>query len=372
MPAPRVLVLNAGSSSLKLALYDGDARLTRGTVDRIAPGDAAGALDSVLERLEPHGGLKALAAVGHRIVHGGATFTAPTRLDDRALDELRRLEPLDPDHLPAELAIVRALRDRAPDLPQIGCFDTAFHATTPRVARLLAIPRRFEARGVRRYGFHGLSYQFQLEELARVGGPAAARGRVVMAHLGSGSSLAATRDGQCVDTTMGFTPNSGVPMATRSGDIDAGLVAFLLRDEGLTAAALDAMLTRESGLFGVSGVSADMRDLLAREATDAACADAVALYCHGIRKAIGALAATVDGLDTLVFAAGIGENAPVVRARVCAGLAHLGVVLDDARNAASAAVISADTSACTVRIVRTDEEIIIARETLRLLLGESP
>ena len=372
MPAPRVLVLNAGSSSLKFGLFDGDARIARGTIDRIGPGDAAAALGTVLERLEPHGGVKALAAVGHRIVHGGNVFTAPTRLDERALEQLHRLEPLDPDHLPAELSIVRAVRDRAPGLPQVGCFDTAFHASMPRVARLLAIPRRFEARGVRRYGFHGLSYQYQLEELARLGGEATARGRVVLAHLGSGSSLAAVRDGQCVDTTMGFTPNSGVPMGTRSGDVDAGLAAYLLRAECLGAAQLDAMLSKESGLLGLSGVSGDMRDLLAREASDLACADAVALYCASVRKAIGALAATLDGLDTLVFAAGIGEGSPVIRARVCAGLSHLGAVLDEARNTASEPVISRDGSACMVRIVHTDEELVLARETLRLLEGNHP
>ncbi len=371
MPSARILVLNAGSSSLKFGLFEGGARIERGTVERMDPAGAPAALDTVLERLAPHGGMKALAAVGHRIVHGGSAFTAPTRLDDRALDQLHHLESLDPDHLPAELSIVQAVRARAPDLPQVACFDTAFHASMPRVARLLAIPRRFEARGVRRYGFHGLSYQYQLEELARVAGDAAAHGRVVMAHLGSGSSLAAVRNGKCVDTTMGFTPNSGIPMGTRSGDMDAGLVVYLMRDGGLTAAQLDTMLSKESGLLGLSGVSGDMRDLLSREVSDPACADAAALYCASVRKALGALAATIDGLDTLVFAAGIGENSPVVRARVCAGLAHLGVALDEARNTANADVISAERSACTVRIVHTDEEAIIARETLRLHPGES-
>jgi acetate kinase len=367
MTATRVLVLNAGSSSLKFGLFEGQERVARGSLDRLAPGDAAGALAKVLEQLEPHGGLQGVAAVGHRIVHGGSAFTAPALLDDRALATLHGLESLDPDHLPAELRIVQAVRDRAPELPQVGCFDTAFHASMPRVARLLAIPRRFEALGVRRYGFHGLSYQFQLEELARVGGHAAANGRVVMAHLGSGSSLAATRQGRCVDTTMSFTPNSGVPMGTRSGDMDAGLVVHLLRAGALDARGLDTLLSKESGLLGVSGVSADMRDLLAREATDPACADAVALYCTSVRKAIGALAATLDGLETLVFAAGVGENAPVVRARVCAGLGHLGVVLDEARNASSDPVISAPGSVCVVRIVHTDEEVIVARDTAALV-----
>jgi acetate kinase len=364
MSGPRAIVLNAGSSSLKFGLFERNARIASGSADR--------SLGAALERLEPHGGLTGVVAVGHRIVHGGSDFVRPTRLDPDALEKLRRLEPLDPDHLPAELAIVQAVRARAPGLPQVGCFDTAFHASLPRVARLIAIPRRYEERGVRRYGFHGLSYQYQLEELARVGGASAARGRVVMAHLGSGSSLAATRDGACVDTTMSFTPNSGIPMATRSGDLDAGLLAYLLRTEGLDADALDHMLSKESGLLGVSGASADMRDLLAREDSDPACADAVALYCHGIRKAIGGLAAVLEGLDTLVFAGGIGENSPAVRARVCAGLRHLGVTLDETRNAVGAAVVSTDASACTVRIVHTDEEVVIARETLRILTGGDP
>lgn len=336
-------------------------------------GCAGGALQRVLERLAPHGGLARLAAVGHRIVHGGATFLHPTFLDDSAIEALHGVERIDPAHLPAEPSIVSAVLQLAPGLPQVACFDTAFHASLPRVARLLAIPRCFEARGVRRYGFHGLSYQFQIEELARVAGESAARGRVIMAHLGSGSSLAAARYGACVDTTMGFTPNSGVVMGSRSGDLDAGLVVHLLRTERLDADGLDTLLAKESGLLGVFGVSGDVRDLLAREATEPACADALALYCHDVRKAIGALATSVGGLDTLVFAAGVGENSPVVRARVCAGLAHLGVTLDNGRNAAGDAVISASASACTVRIVHTDEEMIIARAAYRLLSspGES-
>lgn len=369
MPVPRAVVFNAGSSSLKFGLFEGDARIAGGTIDRIAAGGADGALGAALEQLAAHGGLKGVVAAGHRIVHGGSEFVRPTRLDAVAVERLHRLEPLDPDHLPSEVAIVRAVAERAPELLQVGCFDTAFHASMPRVARLLPIPRRFEAHGVRRYGFHGLSYQYQLEELARVGGAAAARGRVVMAHLGAGASLAATRDGACVDTTMSFTPNAGIPMATRSGDLDAGLLVYLLRTEGLEADALDHMLNKASGMLGVSGVSGDMRDLLAREGSDPACADAIALFCHGVRKAIGALAAVLDGLDTLVFAAGIGENAPVVRARVCAGLSHLGVKLDEGRNARNEPVISADGSACTVRIVRTNEELVIARETFRLVNG---
>ena len=360
-----ILVLNAGSSSLKFALFEG-GRIAGDTIDRIPPGGQQGALVRVLDGLEPHGGIARVAAIGHRLVHGGSSFTAPTILDDHVLAELHRLAQLDPDHLPAEIALVEALRARTPATPQVGCFDTAFHAGIPRVARLLAIPRRFEQRGIRRFGFHGLSYQFVVEELGRVEG-AAAQGRVVIAHLGSGSSLAAVRAGKCVDTTMGFTPNSGVPMGTRSGDLDAGLVIHLLRAEKLTVDQLDAMLSKESGLLGVSGTSADMRELLSREANDAAAADAVGLYCHQVRKAIGALATTLDGLDMLVFTGGIGENAALVRARICGGLGHLGVRIDTERNGASAPLVSTDASPVMVRVVHTDEERIIARDTQAVL-----
>lgn len=372
MDGRAILTLNAGSSSLKYALFAHGARpaqIVRGTVERLGPdaGAAARALEAVLAKLEAHGGLASVGAVGHRVVHGGATFEAPVRIDARALAELRALAPIDPDHLPAEVAVVEAVRARAPELPQVACFDTAFHARMPRTSKLLPLPRRYEALGIRRYGFHGLSYTWLLEELARTAGERAARGRVILAHLGSGASLAAVRDGVSVDTTMAFTPNSGVPMSTRTGDLDPGVLVHILRTERPTADALDAMLSKQSGLLGVSGTSADMRDLLAHEATDAAAADAVALFVHGVRKAVGALATSIGGLDTLVFSAGIGEHAAPVRARVCAGLAHLGVALDEARNAAHAPVISADASACTVRVIPTDEEAVIARETLRVL-----
>jgi acetate kinase len=372
MDGGAILTLNAGSSSLKYGLFAHGVRpaqIVRGTVERLAPDarGAARALEAVLAKLEVHGGLASVGAVGHRVVHGGATFEAPTRIDARALAELRALAPIDPNHLPAEIAVVEAVRERAPELPQVACFDTAFHAHMPRTSKLLALPRRYEARGIRRYGFHGLSYTWLLEELARVAGESAARGRVILAHLGAGASLAAVRDGVCVDTTMAFTPNSGVPMGTRTGDLDPGVIVHLLRTEHLTTDALDTMLSKESGLLGVSGTSADMRDLLSREATDVAAADAVALFVHCVRKAVGALATSIGGLDTLVFSAGIGEHSAAIRARICAGLAHLGVALEDARNVANEPVVSTGASACTVRVIPTDEEAVIARETLRVL-----
>jgi acetate kinase len=285
----------------------------------------------------------------------------------RLLSELRRITPYDPDHLPIEIEIIKAIRQRHPRLPQVACFDTAFHRTMPPVARLLAIPWRYSAKGVQRYGFHGLSYQFLMEELVRLGDTAAAKGRVVLAHLGNGASMAAVHRGKSIDTSMGFTPAAGLVMSTRSGDLDPGLLSFLARRESMTPAQFERMVNHESGLLGVSGVSSDMRDLLAREAGDIRVTDAVALFCYQARKWIGSYAAALGGLDTLVFAGGIGENAPQVRARICGGLGFLGIELDRRRNARNAAVISKDASPVTVRVIHTDEELMIARAVSRII-----
>ena len=387
-----LLTLNAGSSSLKLGVFTSarpPRRLLSAAVARIGlPGttltitagstpeevealddvpDHARALEKALAGIERRHPLARAAAVGHRLVHGGPRYDRARLATPDVLAALRRLIPLDPDHLPAEIEMVEAMLRRAPSVPQIACFDTAFHRTLPRVARLLAIPHRYEAQGVRRYGFHGLSCAFLIEELARIAGEEAARGRVVLAHLGSGASLTATLEGRSVDTTMGFTPTSGIPMGTRSGDLDPGVLLYLLRTERLGVDALDGLLNRESGLLGVSGSSPDMRDLLAREADDPRAADAVALFCHQGKKAIGALAATLGGIDTLVFAGGIGERAATVRARIAGGLEHLGIHVDEARNQAGAPVLSTEASPCTVRVLHTDEESIIARETLEVM-----
>jgi acetate kinase len=358
-----LLTLNAGSSSLKCALYVDGERITSASVDRIGTDtpDHTAALEKAIAAMGAHG---AIGGVGHRVVHGGARLVAPVRIDDAVLSELRRLAPLAPDHLPAEIALIEAMRARSNDVPQVACFDTAFHATMPRVARVLPIPRRYEAQGVRRYGFHGLSYQSIVGQLGDAAG-----GRLVLAHLGAGASLCAARDGKSVDTTMGFTATGGIPMGTRTGDLDPGVLLYIMRTENASAEALDDLVNKRSGLLGISGSTADMRDLLLREVSDPAAAAAVALFCHAVRKAVGAMAATLDGIDTLVFAGGIGERAAVVRERVCSGLSHLGVTLDPERNAASADVISRVGSACTVRVVRTDEEAVIARETAALLKG---
>jgi acetate kinase len=283
------------------------------------------------------------------------------------VEALHQLQPFDPEHLPEEILLTEAFHRRFPDQAQVACFDTAFHHDLPRVAQLLPIPRRFEARGVRRYGFHGLSYAFLMEELARVAGSPAAQGRVILAHLGNGASLAAVHQGQSVDTSMGLTPTGGIPMSTRSGDLDPGLVWYLARTEKMSAKAFNEMVNFQSGLLGISETSSDMHDLLQRESTDARAAEAVALFCYQVKKWIGAFAAALSGLDTLVFAGGIGENAPIVRARVCDGLGFLGLELDSQRNAAGAAVISAETSRVAVRVIHTDEEWMIAKTVCRVL-----
>lgn len=322
---------------------------------------------ALMNWLEQHLGPTSIKALGHRVVHGGPKYRDPQRVTAELLEELRRLSPYDPEHLPSEIRLMEVFRERHPDLPQVACFDTAFHRDMPRVSKILPIPRSFEAKGVQRYGFHGLSYAYLMEELARVDETVATEGRVILAHLGNGASLAAVRGGRCIDTTMGFTPTAGMPMSTRSGDLDPGLVWYLARSEQMTAEQFHKMVNHQSGLLGVSEISPDMRDLLAREDDEARAAEAVSLFCYQAKKWIGAFAAALNGLDTLVFAGGIGENAPVIRERICAGLGFLGIQLDETRNKANEAVISADTSPTTVRVIRTDEEVMIARAVCRLL-----
>ena len=277
------------------------------------------------------------------------------------VEDLRQLSPFDPEHLPEEILLTEEFHRRFPDMPQVACFDTAFHHDLPRVAQLLPIPRRYEAQGVRRYGFHGLSYAFLMGELARLAGTEAAQGRVILAHLGNGASLAAVHRGKPMDTSMSFTPTAGVPMSTRSGDLDPGLVWYLARTEHLDAKGFNEMVNFKSGLLGVSETSSDMRDLLEHETQDVRAAEAMALFCYQVKKWIGAFAAALGGLDTLVFAGGIGENAPTVRGRICDGLGFLGIELDEKQNATNEGVISAKTSGIPVRVIPTDEERMIAR-----------
>ena len=310
-----------------------------------------------------------LLAIGHRVVHGGHHYSEPQRLTPEVMGELRRLSPYDPEHLPAEIELIETLGRRYPTLPQVACFDTAFHRDMPRIARLLPIPRRYDAAGVQRYGFHGLSYAYLMKELRRIA-PYEAQGRIILAHLGNGASMAAVRGGKSMDTSMGFTPTAGLPMGTRSGDLDPGLLSYLSRTEGMTVEQFHTMVNQQSGLLGVSETSSDLRDLLASESHDPRAAEAVALFCYQAKKWMGSFAAALGGLDTLVFSGGIGENSAVVRARICDGLQFLGVTLDETRNEAGEAVISTEGSGVTVRVIHTDEESEITQSVLHVLAAD--
>ncbi len=392
-PTKRIfLILNAGSSSLKFTLFRGEAEpvpILSGAIERIglpeatftlkrgvghetervrvsAPDHVTG-LGYLLKHLKETMGEAGFHSIGHRVVHGGTRYLEPQVVTQEMIEELRQLCLFAPAHLPAEIDIIAALSERFPNLPQVACFDTAFHRTMPRVASLLPIPRRYEAAGVRRYGFHGLSYEFLMEELVCLGDQAATTGRVILAHLGNGASLAAVRDGKSIDTSMGFTPAAGLVMGTRPGDLDPGLISFLWRRDQMAASQFDQMIHHESGLLGVSEISSDMRDLLARESGDVRAAEAVALFCNQAKKWIGSFTAALGGLDTLVFAGGIGENAPLIRARICDELGFLGIELNEGRNSENASLISTDCGRVAVRVIRTDEELMIVRYVIRVL-----
>jgi acetate kinase len=360
-----VLVVNRGSSSIKFGLFTLAAHpvaLCRGTVD---VADASSALHRLQERVSADVMARPLAAVVHRIVHGGATLVHPRVADAGVMQMLARLVHLAPNHLPDEIELIDAVRRERPDLAQIVCFDTAFHADLPAVARRLPVAPEYQQRGIRRYGFHGLSCTFLIEELRRRA-PSAAIEKVILAHLGSGSSLTAVLGGRSIDTTMGLTPIGGVVMSTRAGDLDPGVVTHMARLGKLDADALEDELSHRSGLAAISGGISDMRELL-RCAADEQCRLAVDIYCYQIRKTIGAYSAALEGLDALVFSGGIGEHAAPVRARICRGLEFLGLNLDEAANDAGAPIISTPRSRVTAHVIPTDEEVVMARSAYPLL-----
>lgn len=381
-----ILTLNGGSSSIKFALFEHNSALKRligGKIERIgspdtkleytdhvtgkteahsvSASDHAACIPLLARFLEGRTAFDQIADVAHRIVHGGSRYRDPQTITPDMLAYLEQISPYDPEHLPTEIAIIRALAADYPNLRQIACFDTVFHRDMPPVATILPIPRRYLGEGVQRYGFHGVSYTFLMGELQRQVGEKAAHGRVILAHLGSGASMAAVRDGKSIDTTMAFTPTAGLVMGTRTGDLDPGLAAFLARAEHMTPDQFYHMANFESGLLGISETSADMHDRLEREKDDSRAADAVASFCYSARKFIGAYAAALGGLDTLIFTGGIGENSGVVRARICEGLDFLGIQLDKTRNEANATVISHASSRVTVYVIKTDEELQMAR-----------
>jgi acetate kinase len=387
--SPPILTINGGSSSIKFAVFSSAASPKRqfsGQIERIgtpaatlsatAPNSSkpesrrvtastfGEGVQAILSYLRDQLTISKVAAIGHRVVHGGMHLLDNQKVTPELIAELRRSGPLDLAHLPREISLIEGFRHAFPDVPQFACFDTAFHRDMPRVAQLLPIPRRYQTAGLRRFGFHGLSYTYLMSELANLAGPDIAEGRVILAHLGSGASMAAVHHGKPIDTTMAFTPTSGLVMGTRPGDIDPGLLIYLMNDQKLSTADADKFVSRECGLLGVSETSSDMRDLLTARATDPPdprAADAVDLFCYQAKKHLCALVATLGGLDTLAFAGGIGEHAPEVRAGICTGLEFLGLKLDLAKNAAAESIISATGSRVTVRIIPTDEEIIIAR-----------
>ena len=385
-----IAVLNAGSSSIKFALYEAGrdgALLFRGQVENIglaahlAAADPSGAV--VAERRWGKGELdhrgataeilklgrellagRRVLAFGHRVVHGGTEFAAPVRVDANIMAALAKLVPLAPLHQPHNLAPIEAIAAALPDMPQIACFDTAFHRSQPPLAQEFALPRELTAAGVRRYGFHGLSYDFIVSRLGEID-PALAQSRLVIAHLGNGASLCAVAQGRSVASTMGFTAVDGLMMGTRSGALDPGALLYLMQERGLDAAAIEDLIYRRSGLLGVSGISSDMRTLRQSKAPEAA--EAIALFVYRIVREIGSLAAALGGLDGLVFTAGIGEHDPATRAEVAAGCGWLGLKLDAARNTLGSGRISAPGASVSVWVVPTDEERMIARYASQML-----
>ncbi len=387
-----ILSINGGSSSIKFALYELEGNLGKkfeGSIERIGlpkatfsvkgvdqadnfskdilAGDQKVAVGILMDWIEKRIGADALTAVGHRMVQGGPKYSEPQIVTKEILDDLYLYEAFDPEHLPQEIMIIEAFIYRFPDLPQVLLFDTAFHHDMPRVAKIMAIPRKYEAKGVRRFGFHGISYSFLMRELSRLSGEGALPSRVILAHLGSGASLAAVKDGKSIDTSMGFTPTAGLVMGTRCGDLDPGLNYYLARTEGMDAIQFQHMVDYESGLLGISETSSDMQDLLLHESNDLRAKEAIEVFCYQTKKWIGSFSAALGGLDTLVFAGGIGENVPAIRKRICKGLEFLGVDIDEVLNKANDGLISKKESRVTIRVIRTDEEIMIARSVCLML-----
>ncbi len=392
----RVLTMNRGSATLKSTLYEVGPRneivlaisvaYSGGASARLNINDANGAtllnssvkgtdsnaaLQAMFAWLDKHEYLSGLKAAGHRLVHGGARYTEPQRITPKFLTALERLVPLDPDHLPAAIKGIKFVAKKFPKLAQIACFDTAFHSSLPTVAKMYALPRRFYDAGVRRYGFHGLSFEYIVGELRKLDAKQAS-GRVIVAHLGSGASIVALQNEKSTDTSMGFTPLEGLVMSARSGDVDPGLLLYLLAEKKMSAKAAGALLNKQSGLLGVSGSTGDMRDLQEKAKQDPHAAEAIDLFCYRAKKYIGAYAAALGGLDALVFTGGIGERAPAVRERICSGLDFLGIRVDATQNAANAPMISATDSRVNVRVIQTNEDLMIVQHVITVLGEKTP
>lgn len=366
-----VLAINAGSSSIKYAIYrimaEEETLLYSGTLPVMGKGNRTVHAVALKDMVIKQAGLNTITAIGHRVVHGMAR-TKPEAITPALIKQLKSLVSYDPEHLPAEIHLIELFLKSFPELLQFACFDTAFHQTMPAVASVLALPRKYLKKGLRRYGFHGLSYQYLTEELSRLNQPTGHPKNVVMAHLGSGASLAAVKDGRSVDTSMGFTPAAGVPMSTRSGDLDPGVAAYLFRQEKHSPQQFDHLVNHESGLMGLSGTSSDIRELLKIRDTDERAAEAIDLFCYQVSKYIGAYAAALGGLDTLIFSGGIGEHMPEIRAQVCHNLGFLGIQLDQGKNLKHADIIS--TGKVCVRVLPTNEALMMARLITQALTND--
>jgi len=386
-----VLTINSGSSSIKFALYSSDGsweRILNGKVDRIGITDTCLHFNNLkknkkgnlkievsdhksvakflIDWLEKQVDFSSINAIGHRVVYG-MQHSIPELITSGLLKELSLITSYDLDHLPAEIELIKVFRQHYPKLTQIACFDTAFHQTMPRVATLLPIPRRFDTKGIQRYGFHGLSYSYLMEELTRIEGHEAAQGRIILAHLDHGASMAAVYKGKSIDTSMGFTPVGGLMMGTRSGDLDPVVAWFIMKSEKLSPKQFNMLINHESGLIGISVTSSDMQDLLESQKTDFRAAEAVELFCYQAKKWIGAFAAVLGGLETLVFSGGMGENAPEIRSRICKGLGFLGIEIDEKQNKTNEQVILRNNGKTTVRGIHTDEEWMIVKTVSQMI-----
>jgi len=384
-PINHILTINGGSSSIRFAIYQAKPAFTillsgklenignkntrpllthteskKSEAVKIKENTYSYAASFLIDWLEKHPSFSSVLAIGHRIVHG-MQHTQPQEITPELLDYLKKISPYDPEHLPEEIKMIELFSKQHPDIKQVACFDTAFHAGMPAVAKRLSVPRRFQEKGIQRYGFHGLSYAYLMQELESLAGKEAANGKIILAHLGNGVSLTAVSKGQSVDTSMGFTPASGIMMGTRSGDIDPGIAWYMMQFEKLSPKQFSHLVNHESGLLGVSETSSDMRDLLDSSKSDQRAEEAIELFCYQIKKSIGSFAAVLGGVDTLVFSGGIGENIPEIRNRICQDLSFLGIELDDKRNQKNDPIISTSSGKVKVRVIATNEELLIAR-----------
>ncbi len=390
----KILALNTGSSSIKFALYETgetekllftgsltrigheggsfsvrDGQGSSLAAERVAFPDHDAACASLFSWVVSQGEAYAPDAIGHRMVHGGPRYSVPQAVSSELIASLEELVPYAPEHLPHALKAVRYGSKHFPRTLQVTCFDTSFHSSMPPVARFYPLPESIRSEGVQRYGFHGLSYEYLLGELERQGGREVGQGRIILAHLGHGASMAAVKEGRSIDTTMGFSPAGGLVMSTRTGDLDPGVILFLLQQDKMSATEIKEMVNRQSGLLGISGISDDMQVLLSMEPQSLKAREAVAMFCYRAKMYLGSYAAVMGGVDTLVFSGGIGEHAAVIRSRICDGLGFLGIAVDECRNRLSSPVISPDGCAVTVRVIATNEELMIVRHTMDILAG---